>query len=274
MQEIITTRVVDFERERAIRLWREGKIEASRGVLIRLLNDPFRLELDDKLQISANLAMIERDAGRVPEALQILLNISPLIDLTTNEELRGKVHNTLASIHQILSNHEQAFQEYTAAAIAHEKAGNIKYCADIENNLAALKVDAKCPGEAHPHLNRAEKFFKLLGEYVSIAQVDDTRARAYLAEGKVDEALTCAIRSVEYLRTVNEPRLLLVSLETLTQVSQAKRIHDALIHSSGITEAAHLLGIPHNSSLDYLINNKFPQLGHLRKPKTHSRRKR
>jgi tetratricopeptide (TPR) repeat protein len=274
MQTQTETLVVNLERERAIRRWKAGKIAEAKDTLRVLLSEPFSLPLDDKLKLASNLAVVERDAGCLEEALRLMLEVSPLAEATQDNELRGIFHNTLAGLYYCQREFDKAFLELTAAADAHEKAGNIKYCADIENNIGNLLIDAGVPADAHTHLNRSARLFKTLDAHTSIAQVNDTRARAYLFEGNVDRALDCILDAVTYLRTTGEIRLLIESLGTLAEVSKAKRVHDALVTSGGsITHAARLLGIPHNTSLNHLLETKYPQFLHLRKPKTHSRTK-
>jgi tetratricopeptide (TPR) repeat protein len=274
MQIQTATRVVDFQRERAIRLWKTGKTGEARDILLGLLSEPFSLSLDDKLKLASNLAIVERDAGRLDEALSVMLKASPLAEVTRDYELRGIFHNTLAGLYYCQKQFDKAFIELTAAAYAHEQAGNIKLCADIENNIGNLLIEAGVPQDAHKHLNRSARLFETLDAHTSIAQVNDSRARAHLSEGNVDRALDCILEAVTYLRTAGEPRLLIESLGTLAEVSRAKRIHDALVVSNGsITHAARLLGIPHNTSLNHLLKTKYPQFKHLRKPETHSRRK-
>jgi tetratricopeptide (TPR) repeat protein len=271
----ISTQIVDIRRERAIRLWRDGRLNEARPILQDLLSNRAALTPEQELTFKKDLGMLECDAGRVEEALSIMLDAAPLADLTSDVGLRGRFYNELGSVFWQLRRFDDAFEQFTASIVSHEQAGDWKACAETRNNLAVVLIDAGQPSDAHKYLDQAGRVFETLGEYASIAQVWDTRARAYFKQGAVDEALEVALKSVEYLRTADEPRLLSESLATLSLVCEAKRIADALIQAEGcITDAAYALGIKHNTSLQHLLETKFPQLLHLRKPKTHSRRKR
>ena len=67
--------------------------------------------------------------------------------------------------------------------------------------------------EAHKHLDRARRIFSSLKDKSAIAQVDETRARVLLREGKYAEAEKVARASV---RTLDKSDLQLPLVESLT----------------------------------------------------------
>ena len=83
---------------------------------------------------------------------------------------------------------DRAIIEYTAAAFHFEQAGHERYCGNAENNLAMLLNRMGRYAEAHQHLDSAQRIFTRLGDAGSVAQVRETRARVYLAEGKHEKA--------------------------------------------------------------------------------------
>src|SRR5204863_2715953 len=83
---------------------------------------------------------------------------------------------------------DRALMEYTAASFHFELAGNTRFLARVENNLGYLFFTIGKYAEAHKHLDRARRLFFALSDMSMISQVDDTRARTLLAEGRVAEA--------------------------------------------------------------------------------------
>lgn len=78
----------------------------------------------------------------------------------------------------------RAIIEYTAASHHFDRAGHISYRARAENNLGFLLYSAGHYGDAHEHLKCARLLFVAVRDKGSVAQVDETRARVLLAEGR------------------------------------------------------------------------------------------
>lgn len=83
---------------------------------------------------------------------------------------------------------DRALLEYAGASYHLTLSGHRQYLANVENNLGFLYFKIKHYDQAHKHLNRARKIFASLKDASSAAQVDETRACVYLAEGRVKEA--------------------------------------------------------------------------------------
>ncbi len=71
--------------------------------------------------------------------------------------------------------------------------------ARTENNLGFLFLVNGKPDEAHRHLGRARQFFNELRDSGSMAQVDETRARVFLFEGRIAEAEKAARAAAQAL---------------------------------------------------------------------------
>jgi tetratricopeptide (TPR) repeat protein len=67
---------------------------------------------------------------------------------------------------------------------------------------------------AHEHLDRAQALFTSMKDSVHTAQVDDTRARVLLAEGRVAEAEKLIHSAVRILEGVGQQSLLAEALTT------------------------------------------------------------
>src|SRR5438876_3690621 len=134
---------------------------------------------------------------------------------------KGTFHNEYGLVFRQLAAPEnredyldRALMEYTAASFHFELAGNTRYLARVENNLGYLFFTIGKFDEAHKHLDRARRFFFALSDMSMIAQVDDTRARTLLAEGRVAEAERVARNAVRTLEKGDEQAVLAEALTT------------------------------------------------------------
>jgi CheY-like chemotaxis protein len=166
-------------------------------------------------------AAIERSAKRYHDALPLLTEVAPLFDESTSHTLRAKFHNGLAITLEVLGTSEKredfidrALVEYAAASYHFEQAGDLRYCACVENNLAMLYLAIGKPSEAHQHLDRARPMLASLKDNVHIAQVDETRAKVLLAEGRNEEAEKAAAAAARALSQGDEYSLLAEALTT------------------------------------------------------------
>ena len=107
-----------------------------------------------------------------------------------------------------------ALMEYTAASFHFEQAGNEPYQACVENNLGFLFSTIGKFDDAHEHLDRAQMLMTRLKDNVHLAQVDETRARVLLAEGRVVEAEKTVRAAVRRLEKGDELSLLAEALTT------------------------------------------------------------
>jgi CheY-like chemotaxis protein/tetratricopeptide (TPR) repeat protein len=188
--------------------WREGKFDEGRVVVSEALH---RLsDSDTELRAKALLrrAIIEEESKRFGDALKIHIEAGPLFERLENHCLIGSYHNAYAIVLRNLGSSENrqdyidlALIEYAAAAYHFEEAGHIRYQACVENNLAFLFWKLGRFVDAHTHLDRAQILFARLKDNLHSSQVDETRARVLLAEGRVVDAERAARRAVQILET-------------------------------------------------------------------------
>jgi transcriptional regulator with PAS, ATPase and Fis domain len=195
-------------------------------------------------------AVVERMAKRLRDAFSCLSEAAPLVAASNSHSLKGRLHVELAVVLRNLSTVEkredyvdQALMEYTAASFHFEKAGHIRYRALTENNLGYLLFTLGRFPEAHDHLDRARRIFTSLKDNGSVAQVDDTRARALLAQGKKVEAERIIRSAVRTQEKGGEQAFLAESLTThgtaLARLGQAERARTILQRA---IEVASLVG--------------------------------
>jgi CheY-like chemotaxis protein/tetratricopeptide (TPR) repeat protein len=220
-------KVAEAQSDLAYCYWRQGAFDEARVILSDALS---RLTEDDnalKPVVYLRRALLENCAGSFQESVRILTKAAPLFK-DKSHALLGKFHNTFALALRNLGTTEQgddhidrALIEYAAASFHFEQAGHTRYCARVENNLGFLFHTINRFEEAHSHLDRARECFIKLDDRGSAAQVDDTRARVFLAEGRNHEAECAAQAAVWVLETGGEHSLLSGALTTLG-VAQAQ----------------------------------------------------
>jgi tetratricopeptide (TPR) repeat protein len=216
----LSERVPEARIDLAICYLREGGLDEARVTLKQVLDQLGDQESEQKLRALLNLAVVEKSSTRYQDALRLHNQAAPLFEKSDNHSLRGKFHNEFATVLKNVALAEnradyidRAFIEYAAATFHAEQAGNKRFLALVENNVGFLFVRLSRIAEAHEHLNRARSLFVSLKDKGRVAQVDETRARAFLVEGRTAEA-EALIRTV--VRTLEEGDELSLLAEALT----------------------------------------------------------
>ena len=201
--------------------WNAGEFDEARINLAKSL-EYLRGDFSDlKASVLIRAGMVEATAGRPDEALRLYEECVPIVQQSPEHFLKGTLHNSLATVLTRLSSatnredyQDRALIEYSAASFHFEQAGNRRYVASVENNLGFLFFTIGRYDEAHKHLDRARQLFLELRDVGTMAQVDDTRARTLLAEGKLKEAERYARLAVKTLEKGDECSLLVEALTT------------------------------------------------------------
>lgn len=201
--------------------WREGASDEARVTLRQALARLGEIDSELRAVILLRSAIVELSATRYNDALRILTEAAPLFEASSNHALKGKFHVNLAIVLNNLSTGEgredyrdRALVEYAAASFHFEQAGHTHYCARTENNLGFLLFSIERFEEAHQHLDRARRLFINLKDVNTAAQVDDTRARTLLAQGRNTEAEKTARTAVRTLEKGDEQSVLAEALRT------------------------------------------------------------
>ncbi len=216
-----SARVAEARGDLALCYWREGSYNEARVHLasaLALLEDNDS-ELKAVLLIRAGI--VEVWALRLNEALRFYNEATPLVERSEDHALKGSFHIEFGLVFRRLAAPEnredyldRALIEYAAASFHFEQAGNERARARVENNLGYLFFTIGRYKDAHQHLDRAQLLFLELKDAGTVAQVDDTRARTLLAEGRVAEAERFARQAVKTLEKGGEQALLAEALTT------------------------------------------------------------
>lgn len=229
--------------------WREGAYDEARITLRLVLDSLGDTRSEQKLRALSNIAMIERAATRDRDALRIYMESAPLFELSTSHALKGKFHNSYAVLLRSLGTSEnredyidKALLEYTAASYHFEQAGHRRFQARVENNVGFLFATLGRFSEAQQHLARARSLHLSVGDHGGAAGAEDTRAQAFLLEGKYDQAEKAARSAVRSLKRGGEQALLAEALTThgkaLARLKQSHIAKNTLDHAIEIAQTA------------------------------------
>jgi tetratricopeptide (TPR) repeat protein len=236
----------------AICYWREGGLDEAR-VTLRLVLDSLReTQSKQKLRALLNSAIVEKVATRDQEALRIYREAAPQFSLGANHALKGKFHNSYATLLKSLGlseNREEyidsALVEFAAASFHFEQAGHHRFQARVENNVGFLFASLGRFSEAREHVNSARRLFVKLADHGGVAYTDDTLAQVLLLEGNSAEAERVARRAVQALTRGGEQAVLTEALTTHGKaLARLKQAHVARATLDQAVEIAQNAGTP------------------------------
>jgi tetratricopeptide (TPR) repeat protein len=217
----ISEKFAEAQVDLAICYWREGGLDEARVTLRLVLDSLGKTKSEQKLRALLNSAIVERAATRDHDALRIYTESAPLFYLSTNDALRGKFHNSHATVLRSLGTSEKreeyidrALVEYAAASYHFERAGHKRFQARVENNVGFLFATIGRFEEAHEHLTRARGLHISVGDHGGAAGAEDTRAQAFILEGKYQDAERVARLAVQTLKRGGEQTVLAEALTT------------------------------------------------------------
>lgn len=214
-------KAIEARSELALCHWREGALDDARVLLETARSDLKDDESEGRVRLSLLTAMVETSAGRRHDALRTCREALPVAELIPNPEVKGRLHNQLASLYAHLGRTESredyldiALVEYTAASFYFEQAGMSRYEAMVENNVGFLFLTLDRPKDARDHLDRARIVFKKLGDLKGVAQVDESRARVLISEKRYEEAERLSHSAAKIVAKGDEDRILAEMLIT------------------------------------------------------------
>lgn len=217
----LTEKVAEARVDLGICYWREGAVDEARITFDDAIQRLGNLESEQRLRAVLNKAIVEQVCSRPKEALRLLSQSEALFEASSNQTLRGKFHNEFATVLKNvgLAGHsedyfDRALMQYTAASVDFEKAGHDRFLAVVENNLALVFAHIERFEEAHEHLDRAISVVTNLNDRGLRAQFEDTRARAFISQGQLEQAEKIARAAVKSLREGDQQANLAATLTT------------------------------------------------------------
>ncbi|MFN2455399.1 MAG: response regulator [Pyrinomonadaceae bacterium] len=214
-------KAAEAQTDLAMCYWRQGAFDEARVLLRDAVSRLGNRDSEVKAVALIRNAIVERTAKRLNDALHIYIDAAPLFEKIKNQVLKGKFHIGFALVLRNLGEMERrddytdrALVEYAAASFHFEQAGCERYYARVENNLGFLFSTVNKFADAHEHIDKARRTFVKLKDKGSIAQVDETRARVFLAEGRNAEAEKTVLAAVHTLEKGDERALLAEAMTT------------------------------------------------------------
>ena len=209
-----SAKISDARYELGICYWRLGALDEARIVLAEALRGLSPGDVELKAKILLRQTLIEISARCHLDAWDKLKEAEPVFE-SAGDAWKGRWHNQKALVLLQLATTERradyadrAIIEFTAAIICYEQAKHERFCGNTLNNLAFLLNKLGRQAEAHEHLDRARAIFTRLKDAGNAAQVDETRARVLVAEGRYAEAKKVSAGAVSALREGGEQALL------------------------------------------------------------------
>ncbi|MDX6499899.1 MAG: two-component system, chemotaxis family, chemotaxis protein CheY [Blastocatellia bacterium] len=233
----------------AVCYWRAGAFDEARVTLQEALGELDEVDIEQRAIALHRTALVETSSNRLSEALRIYNEAAPLFDRITDHSLGAHFHDGLANVLNQLSSAEhrmdyadRALVEYAAASFHFEQAGHERYQACVENNLGFLFGTLGKFDDAHEHLDRAQMLMTRLKDNIHLAQVDETRSRILLAEGRTVEAEKTSRAAVRRLEKGDELSLLSEALMThgvaLARLAHTEQARAALKRAAQVAEQA------------------------------------
>jgi tetratricopeptide (TPR) repeat protein len=207
-------KIAEVQNDLAVCYWREGAMDEARV----WFQEAFRQTTLPvfRFRILVNSTMVEINSGRFCEALAILDQAASLLDFVKDPGAIGRYHMQRALTYRNMGgseNLDRALIENAAASIHLEQANNKRYLARVENNTGVVFLELGRYDEAIEHLNRARAVFTEIGDVGTAAQVNETRARVFLAQGRNVEAEKIAFSAASTFEGGGEQSLLAEALE-------------------------------------------------------------
>lgn len=195
-------KIAEAQTELALCYWRIGEYNEASD-LLKLALGLLTTDSDVKAKAALRLAIVEHESGRCIQALRLLRKHAALFEKIRNHTIKGGYHVVLGNALENLWEAEKradyldrALVEYAAASYHFEEAKHRCYRANVENNLGFLYYKINRYPEAHEHLDKARRVLSSLKDKISIADVDETRARVFLKEKRYTEAEQVALLAV------------------------------------------------------------------------------
>jgi len=143
-----------------------------------------------------DLAIVKRAGGGFLDAYDLHLSIAH--DASAyGGSFRGRIENGFARSFETLGRYDEAFERYTAAS--HHAEGDGWLSANVDLNTGRCYTAAGRPDSSYFYFDRAGKIATQLSDSHLLGQIAESRALAFEAEGRFEEAEAEAWRSIQLL---------------------------------------------------------------------------
>lgn len=185
--------------------WRDGQLNEGR-IMLRESLERLTTAGITRGRAILKLVTVENSAARYDEALKLLTDNAALFQKLRDPATKGDYHNQFAITLDLISTAEKqnddlpkAVKEYQAADHYFRLAKNPVFRASVKNNVGLILIKLSRYKEAHKHIDEARRIAVRLKDRARVAQFDESKAQAFLAEKKYKEAEAVARRAVSIL---------------------------------------------------------------------------
>src|SRR5215204_3527699 len=199
----------------ALCYWRSGAQDEGRALFRQAVDAAQKSET--KLRTLTNASTVEISSGRYEEALALLNTAAAFLAEVSDDWIHGAYHYQRGLAYKRLGgteNLDHALIEYSAASMHLANAGHVRHLAGVENNIGFIHLLLGRATEALTHLDKARAIFVSLKDSRMVAQVNDTRARVFLAEKRFAEEERAIFAAVTVLEQGDDSSLLAEALTT------------------------------------------------------------
>jgi tetratricopeptide (TPR) repeat protein len=216
-------KVAEAQTDLAICYWREGAMDEARvwfQTALAQSKDP-----TNQLRVLVNSTTVEISTNHLDQALVLLNRAASLLDNIDDAMSLGRYYSQRGIVFRRLGgveNLDRALMDHTAARMHFEKANHKRYLARAQNNIGAILLELRRYDEALENLEEARRVFVELGDIGTAAQVNEHRARVYIAQQRYTDAERLARAAAEAHDRGGEQSLLADTLQTLG-IAQARQ---------------------------------------------------
>jgi tetratricopeptide (TPR) repeat protein len=196
----------------ALCYWRSGRHDDGRAMFRHGVETAQKPET--KLRTLTNASTVEISSGRYEDALALLNDADGFLGEVADDWIHGSYHFQRGLVYRNLEKVDDALVEYSAASMYLTNAGHTRYVGRVENNIGFILLRLGRTTEALIHLDKARAIFVSVKDSGSVAQVNETRARVFLAEKRFAEAEHAIFAAVSVLEQGDDYSLLAEALTT------------------------------------------------------------
>lgn len=236
-------KVAEAQTDLAVCYWREGAMDEARvwfKTALARAEDPI-----NKLRILVNSTTVEVSTNHLNDARALLDRAAALLENIADHASLGRYYMQRGIVMRRLGgveNLERALVDLAAARSHFEKANHRRYFARAQNNIGVILLELGRYDDALGTLEDARRTFAELADVGTAAQVDETRARVYLAQQRYADAEKLAQASASVLERGSEQSALAETLQTLGLAQARQQRHhiamETLRRSAELAQAA------------------------------------
>ena len=216
----LKSRSVEARAELARCYYRQGLFDIARETLLAAVSELPHDQLEIKCRCLIYSGMLERDAGRLTDAINrlseaalVMAPAGPLVSVRYHLEVAGTLRD-LAIYEGKESYNDEADLHFRAGLYESEAIGDHRSTATIENNYGLFLLNVGAWEESEKHLLRSRRFFEALSDKFRGAQVNETLTRLYLATNRYLNAEIAIENSIQTLESTDSEAVLCEALTT------------------------------------------------------------